>query len=173
MKPVSLPDHPASEEEYLHLLETCDAIDREIAEVEALTGAKAGECMDVRMEEDPDEQVQVTMNRLRYQLDRLRQLSMASGQAYFTRLDFTPSGQKPETWYLGRWGVLDPVTLTPVVVDWRSPAANLYYSGQIGRMDYEAPDGRVEGELTLKRMLTVKQRELISLFDSGIVSQEA
>jgi hypothetical protein len=35
--------------------------------------------MDVRMEEDPDEQVQVTMNRLRYQLDRLRQLSMASG----------------------------------------------------------------------------------------------
>ena len=160
MKPVSLPDHP-------------DAIDREIAEVEALTGAKAGECMDVRMEEDPDEQVQVTMNRLRYQLDRLRQLSMASGQAYFARLDFTPSGQKPETWYLGRWGVLDPVTLNPVVVDWRSPAANLYYSGQIGRMDYEAPDGRVEGELTLKRMLTVKQRELISLFDSGIVSQEA
>ena len=173
MKSVSLPDHPASEEEYLHLLETCDAIDREIAEVEALTGAKAGECMDVRMEEDPDEQVQVTMNRLRYQLDRLRQLSMASGQAYFARLDFTPSGQKPETWYLGRWGVLDPVTLTPVVVDWRSPAANLYYSGQIGRMDYEAPDGRVEGELTLKRMLTVKQRELISLFDSSIVSQEA
>ena len=173
MKQVSLPDHPASEEEYLHLRETCDAIDREIAEVEALTGAKAGECMDVRMEEDPDEQVQVTMNRLRYQLDRLRQLSMASGQAYFARLDFTPSGQKPETWYLGRWGVLDPVTLNPVVVDWRSPAANLYYSGQIGRMDYEAPDGRVEGELTLKRMLTVKQRELISLFDSGIVSQEA
>ena len=173
MKQVSLPDHPASEEEYLHLRETCDAIDREIAEVEALTGAKAGECMDVRMEEDPDEQVQVTMNRLRYQLDRLQQLSMASGQAYFARLDFTPSGQKPETWYLGRWGVLDPVTLTPVVVDWRSPAANLYYSGQIGRMDYEAPDGRVEGELTLKRMLTVKQRELISLFDSGIVSQEA
>ena len=173
MKSVSLPDHPASEEEYLHLRETCDAIDREIAEVEALTGAKAGECMDVRMEEDPDEQVQVTMNRLRYQLDRLRQLSMASGQAYFARLDFTPSGQKPETWYLGRWGVLDPVTLTPIVVDWRSPAANLYYSGQIGRMDYEAPDGRVEGELTLKRMLTVKQRELISLFDSGIVSQEA
>ncbi len=173
MKSVSLPDHPASEEEYLHLRETCDAIDREIAEVEALTGAKAGECMDVRMAEDPDEQVQVAMNRLRYQLDRLRQLSMASGQAYFARLDFTPSGQKPETWYLGRWGVLDPVTLTPVVMDWRSPAANLYYSGQIGRMDYEAPDGRVEGELTLKRMLTVKQRELISLFDSGIVSQEA
>lgn len=173
MKQVSLPDHPAAEEEYLRLQQACDTIGRETAEVEALTGAKAGECMDVRMEEDPDEQVQVTINRFRYQLDRLRQLHMAAGQAYFARLDFIPAGKAPETWYLGRWGVLDPLTLLPVVVDWRSPVANLYYSGQIGKMDYEAPDGCVEGELTLKRMLTVRQRELVSLFDSGIVSQEA
>ena len=173
MLSVKLPDHPAAEEEYLHLQQARDTIDREIAEVESLTGAKAGECMDVRMEEDPDEQEEVTIQRFTAQLDRLRQLTMASGHAYFARLDFTPSGSCPETWYLGRWGVLDPVALTPVVVDWRSPVANLYYSGQIGKMDYEAPDGRVEGELTLKRMLTVKERELVSLFDSGIVSQEA
>ena len=173
MKAISLPDHPAAAEEYARLQQTCDMIDREIAEMEALTGAKAGECMDVQMKEDPDEQEEVTMQRFRYQLDRLRQLSMAAGQAYFARLDFIPSGSRPETWYLGRWGVLDPVHLIPVVVDWRSPVANLYYSGQIGKMDYEAPDGRVEGELTLKRMLTVKQRELVSLFDSGLVSQEA
>lgn len=173
MAQIKLPDHPAAEEEYLHLQQACCTIDREIAEVEALTGAKAGVVMDVQMKEDPDEQEQVTIQRFRYQLDRLRQLNMARGQAYFARLDFIPSGRLPETWYLGRWGVLDPVALTPVVVDWRSPVANLYYSGQIGKMDYEAPDGRVEGELTLKRMLTVKQRELVSLFDSGIVSQEA
>ena len=172
MAQIKLPDHPAAEEEYLHLQQACGTIDREIAEVEALTGAKAGVVMDVQMKEDPDEQEQVTIQRFRYQLDRLRQLNMARGQAYFARLDFIPSGMQPETWYLGRWGVLDPVTLTPVVVDWRSPVANLYYSGQIGKMDYDAPDGRVEGDLTLKRMLTVKQRELVSLFDSGIVSQE-
>ena len=167
-----LPDHPAAQGEHLHLLGTCDSIDREIREVEALTGAKAGECMDVQMEEDPDQHEEVTMQLFRFQLDRLRQLAMARGQAYFARLDFIPRGSSPETWYLGRWGVLDPVTLTPVVVDWRSPVANLYYSGQIGKMDYVAPDGRVEGELTLKRMLTVRGRELVSLFDSGIVSQE-
>ena len=172
MESVRLPDHPAAAEEYLRLQQTCDAIDREIAEVEALTGAKAGVHMDVQMKEDPDQQEEVTLQLFRYQLDRLRQLSMASGQAYFARLDFTPSGCPPETWYLGRWGVLDPVTLTPVVVDWRSPVANLYYSGQIGPMDYEAPDGRVKGELTLKRMLTVRQRQLAALFDTGIVSQE-
>ena len=173
MEQTRLPEHPNAREEYLHLQETCDTIAREIAEVEALTGAKAGECMDVQMEEDPDQQEEVTMQLFRAQLDRLRQLHMVSGQAYFARLDFIPSGEGPETWYLGRWGVLDPVSLNPVVVDWRSPVANLYYSGQIGPMDYTAPDGRVEGELTLKRMLNVRGRELLSLFDSGIVSQEA
>ena len=173
MEKIVLPDHPAAREEYDHLLETCDAVDREIREVEALTGAKAGECMDVQMEEDPDQQEEVTVQLFRIKLDRLRQLHLASGQAYFARLDFIPAGEKQEIWYLGRWGVLDPVTLDPIVVDWRSPVANLYYSGQIGPMDYEAPDGCVRGELTLKRMLTVRNRQLISLFDTGIVSQEA
>ena len=173
MESVRLPEHPNAQEEYLHLRGTRDTIDREIHEVEALTGAKAGEVMDVQMKEDPDQQEEVTIQLFRFQLDRLRQLSMAAGQAYFARLDFIPAGGLPETWYLGRWGVLDPATLTPVVVDWRSQVANLYYSGQIGKMDYEAPDGRVEGELTLKRMLTVRDRQLLSLFDSGIVSQEA
>ncbi|MBO7662147.1 MAG: AAA family ATPase [Clostridia bacterium] len=173
MESVRLPEHPAAQEEYLRLQFSCDAIDREIRQVEELTGAKAGEHMDVQMKEDPDQQEEVTLQIFRTQLDRLRQLSMAAGQAYFARLDFIPAGKAPETWYLGRWGVLDPETLDPVVVDWRTPVANLYYSGQIGKMDYEAPDGRVEGELTLKRMLTVRGRELTGLFDSGIVAQEA
>ena len=43
MKPDILPEHPDAQEEYLRLQETRDAIDREIREVEALTGAKAGE----------------------------------------------------------------------------------------------------------------------------------
>ena len=173
MESVSLPNHPDAREEHLHLQGVRDVIDREIREVETLTGAKAGVSMDVRMKEDPDEQEEVTLQRFKTQLDRLRQLEMAAGQAYFARLDFIPEGCPPETWYIGRWGVLDPASLVPVVVDWRAPAANLYYSGQIGRMDYEAPDGRVKGELTLKRMLTVRQRQLLGLFDSGVVSQEA
>ena len=173
MEQTRLPEHPDAGAEYLHLQETCDTIGREIAEVEAMTGAKAGECMDVQMEEDPDQQEEVTMQLFRAKLDRLHQLAMAREQAYFARLDFTPAGASPETYYLGRWGVLDPGTLDPVVVDWRSPAANLYYSGQIGPMDYTAPDGQIRGELTLKRMVNVRGRELLSVFDTGIVSQEA
>ena len=172
MEQTNLPNHPDAEKEFRRLQWTCDVIDREITDLEALTGAKAGECSDVQMKEDPDQQEQVTMQLFQIQLDRLRQLGLASAQAFFARLDFIPAGCSPETWYLGRWGVLDPVTLDPVIVDWRSPVANLYYSGQIGPMDYEAPDGQVRGELTLKRMLSVRGRSLLSLFDSDIVAQE-
>ena len=120
MQQTRLPEHPAAQEEYLHLQQVRDAIEREIGEVEALTGAKAGVEMDVRMKEDPDQQEEVTMQLFQGQLDRLRQLNMARGQAFFARLDFIPEGSGSETWYLGRWGVLNPVTLDPVVVDWRS-----------------------------------------------------
>ena len=48
MESVTLPEHPSAKEEYLHLQQACDTIDREIREVEALTGAKAGVCMDVQ-----------------------------------------------------------------------------------------------------------------------------
>ncbi len=173
MSQSKLPGHPAAGAESVHLQQTQNLIDQEIAEVEALTGAKAGETSTVQMKEDPDQQEEVTLQLFQAQLDRLRQLTMARGQAYFSRLDFIPAGMAPETWYIGRWGVMDPVNLEPVIVDWRSPVANLYYAGQVGPMHYEAPDGTVQGELTLKRMLTVRGRELISLFDSGIVAQEA
>ena len=126
MVPVKLPEHPDAKEEYLHLQETCDTVDREIREVETLTGAKAGVEMDVQMKEDPDTPEEVAMQMFQAQLDRLRQLHLASQQAYFARLDFIPTGEEKETWYLGRWGVLNPVTLNPVIVDWRSPVANLY-----------------------------------------------
>ena len=42
MDRIILPEHPATQEEYAHLQETCDAIEREIRELESLTGARAG-----------------------------------------------------------------------------------------------------------------------------------
>ena len=64
MESVRLPEHPDAQAEYIRLQQTCDAIEREVREVEALTGAKAGECMDVRMEEDPDQQLATFLHEM-------------------------------------------------------------------------------------------------------------
>ncbi|HML47164.1 MAG TPA: RNA polymerase recycling motor HelD [Clostridia bacterium] len=103
----------------------------------------------------------------------LHNLHLARKQPYFTRVDFIPDDENnAKTYYIGKWGVIRAATLEQVVIDWRAPVANLYYSGQIGPMHYQAPDGEIRGELTLKRQLTVEDGELKSIFDTDVVSKD-
>lgn len=173
MEPYVLPNHPDSLAEAQHLAQTRRIVQSEIDKLEKDTGVGAEEERIIAVPADATMDEQVMMDILRMKVDSLHNLARSRHQAYFARLDFTPQGGTPETHYLGRWGVHDSTTLDVAVADWRSPVANLYYSGQVGPMDYEAPDGRIQGELTLKRMLTVEDDKLISLFDSGVVSQDA
>lgn len=168
-----LPDHPDSLAEAAHLAQTWEIIQNEIDKLEKETGIGAEEDRTVVIPEDDILQPQVLLNIMLMKVDTLHNLARARRQAYFAHLDFTPAGGTPQTYYIGRWGVYDSATLDVAVTDWRSPVANLYYSGQVGPMDYQAPDGSVQGELTLKRMLTVEGKQLLSLFDSGVVSQDA
>lgn len=168
-----LPDHPDSLQELAHLTDTRAVIEREIARMEEETGVGAEEERDVAVPYDDTVDEWVAADIFRMKLDTLARLARARHQAYFARLDFTPTGGSLETHYLGRWGVVRSDTSEIAVLDWRAPVANLYYSGQVGPMDYEAPDGRVTGELSLKRMLTVHDGELLGMFDSGLVSQDA
>ncbi|MDR0396028.1 MAG: UvrD-helicase domain-containing protein [Oscillospiraceae bacterium] len=113
----------------------------------------------------------------------LRNMRLASRQPYFTRVDFIPAsgaerGQS-RSYYIGKWGVTRGETYEQIVVDWRAPVANLYYSGQVGPMKYDAPgigDGDItviEGELTLKRQFGIQDGKLISIFDTGIAGSDA
>ncbi len=167
-----LPDHPDSLPELEHLTGTRRIIEQEIAWLEHETGVGAEEERTVVAPHDASVDDIVAADIFRMKLDTLARLGRSRHQAYFARLDFTPDGGEKATHYLGRWGVVNSDTNEIAVLDWRAPIANLYYSGQVGPMDYEAPDGRVTGDLSLKRMLTVRDGELLSLFDSGLVSQD-
>lgn len=108
---------------------------------------------------------------------RAKQLRMnlerATLSPYFTRVDFRPNDSAgAETHYIGKNGVIDRNTQDPVIVDWRSPVANLYYSGQLGPVSYHAPDGDVQGDLTLKRQLGIRSGVLESIFDTEVVSRD-
>jgi len=163
--------HPAAHEERAHLQNTLSAIAIEQTAADRELADAAIQLKNVRRD-DPDA---VPLREMLYaRADQLvRNLALAHRRPYFTRVDFIPSGSAPETHYIGKYGVLDSKTLDSVVVDWRAPIANLYYSGQVGPMHYEAPDGRVEGELTLKRQLTVENGELLGIFDTDVVAKDA
>lgn len=169
-----LPDHPAALMEAQHLSHTLAIIQGEIGKLEGELGVGVDEEREVAAPQaDMLDQEVVAINMFRMKLQTLHQLGLSRHQPYFSHLEFIPEGGVSETHYIGRWGVAKSPEYTVEVVDWRSPVANLYYSGQVGPMEYDAPDGTMRGELTLKRMLGIEDGKLTSIFDSGVVSQDA
>ncbi len=164
-------EHPAYGEEILYLNSTQEVIKRErkIAEAER-TEAETALAHARRF--DPDALPIREMLFARAE-QTLKNLAAARIKPYFTRIDFTEKGDVSRTYYIGKYGVLRSEDLEPQVIDWRAPVANLYYSGQIGPLKYSAPDGDVEGELTLKRQFGMEDGEIVSIFDTDIVAQDA
>ena len=168
--PITI-NHPAAQEELLHLDETKRVIEQE----QALSEGRRLRALDelaYAQAFDPDI---LPAREMIYSLaeHQHHNLGLALGKPYFTRIDFTEEQGDRQVYYIGKYGVLKSNSLEIQVVDWRSPIANLYYSGQIGPMQYTAPDGAVRGELTLKRQFGIERGELQTIFDTDVVSQDA
>jgi len=168
---MSVFEHPAYQAEQENLIRTLSVVEKEtfLAE-EELTDSER-ELKHARAY-DPDK---LPVREMLYAkaVSLLRTLALSAKKPYFTRIDFREDGKEKETLYIGKYGLTDTDSLKSVVVDWRAPLANLYYSGQLGRVNYTAPDGKVEGELTLKRQFDIEDGKLVSIFDTDIVSQDA
>ena len=89
-------------------------------------------------------------------------------QPYFSRIDFREYKREQESYYIGKFGLGDSKTGEEVVIDWRAPIADLYYSGTQGEAYYQSPVGVINGELSLKRKFLIKDGELKDAFDEGI-----
>lgn len=92
----------------------------------------------------------------------------AKEQPYFGRVDFRQYKRNMESFYIGKFGLGDFTKGEERVIDWRAPVAELYYSGTYGEAYYVAPEGVINGELTLKRKYLIKDGKLIDAFDEGI-----
>lgn len=87
---------------------------------------------------------------------------------YFGRIDFREHKKLGESIYIGKKGIINTKEGEEVVVDWRAPVADLYYSGTGGEASYKAPGGVISGVLTLKRKFLFKDGDIKEIFDEGI-----
>ena len=55
-----------------------------------------------------------------------------------------------------------------LIYDWRSPIANLFYDGEIGKVSYQSPEGEVACELLRKRQYKIVNRVLKNVFDNSM-----
>lgn len=89
---------------------------------------------------------------------------------YFGRIDFVYDGDDgAETLYIGPYGLRDKNTQTAWVYDWRSPIASMYYDFGIGNAHYEAPVGRLTGEIKDKRQIKIKDGRLEYVLSSSLL----
>lgn len=98
-------------------------------------------------------------------------LELLKRSPYFGRIDFKEDGLpagEAERIYIGLSTLLDNDTLEPVVYDWRSPIASMYYDYSLGKAQYPAPEGIVAGEILLKRQYKIENGHMKFMFDTGI-----
>lgn len=88
---------------------------------------------------------------------------------YFARIDFKFDEEDEfEKIYIGRSSLKKDNHQERYVYDWRSPIASVFYRFMTGKAFYDAPCGRVEGEINLKRQYEIKDGMLEYFFDADV-----
>ena len=104
--------------------------------------------------------------------NKLKNLNKAILVPYFARIDFKEDKKSNvQKIYIGKTGVFDK-DYEVVVTDWRAPIASIYYDGQLGKVEYECPDGIIEGNLSKKRVYTIENSELKDYQDIDITTND-
>ncbi|MSS11183.1 AAA family ATPase [Clostridium sp. WB02_MRS01] len=88
---------------------------------------------------------------------------------YFARIDFKFEDEDIfENIYIGRTSLKKDETNEFFIYDWRSPIASVFYRFVLGQAFYDAPGGRITGEVNLKRQYEISKGELEYYFDADV-----
>lgn len=81
-------------------------------------------------------------------------LAKLKDSPYFARIDFKDDEEEPIKLYIGRFSFSYENEI--LIFDWRAPVASMFYDYELGLAGYDAPAGRINGILTLKRQFKIK-----------------
>ena len=105
-------------------------------------------------------------------LNEKEALEKVLGKPYFARIDFERDGEKRELLYIGKTSLFNRETHDPIIVDWRSPVANVYYDGRLGQITYEVNEETLTGHLYKKRQYKIEAGELINYQDVDLTTND-
>lgn len=159
-------EHP----DYVHEQEKLAMIQKTITDEKAELIAKSRNYKKLSKEVITDPTV---FNQLmKIDQSRLEILETLINKPYFGRVDFCEIGKQTESYFIGKTSVDDAKTKKLLVLDWRAPLAGLYYSGDIGEVMYNSPEGLIIGDLYLKRQYEIVDGVLVNIFDKGLTPMD-
>lgn len=103
----------------------------------------------------------------------LQKVRLLMHQPYFAKvaLQFKP-GDAPKELYIGNAGISDD-NYKRLVVDWRSPVAEVYYNQENGPTSYKANGRTIDVDLKLRRQFDIDADRLNAYFDTTVAIQDA
>ncbi|MGX9133032.1 RNA polymerase recycling motor HelD [Rummeliibacillus sp. JY-2-4R] len=91
---------------------------------------------------------------------------------YFARIHFQKENEPAEKLYIGKTSLFDRETQEPIIVDWRSPVANVYYDGRLGDLTYEVNGEESKGHLFSKRQYKIEKGRLLEVRDIDLTTND-
>ncbi len=103
---------------------------------------------------------------------KLETVSKLLESPYFAKisLQFDPS-EEPESYYIGRAAISEKGP-NQLIVDWRSPIAEVYYNQEMGHTSYTVDDREIPVDLKLRRQFDLDRDKLISYFDTQLAIED-
>ncbi|GLC88043.1 RNA polymerase recycling motor HelD [Lysinibacillus piscis] len=99
-------------------------------------------------------------------------LEAVQKKPYFARIDFQKTGEAKELLYIGKTSLFHRETHEPIIVDWRSPVANVYYDGRLGDMEYDVRGEIHQGHLFAKRQYKIEDGQLLAIRDIDLTTND-
>ncbi len=101
--------------------------------------------------------------------NKIARLEKLIQSPYFARIDFKFEGDDIfEKIYIGRSSLMKDNSYDMFVYDWRSPIASVFYRFVTGQAFYDAPVGRITGEVSIKRQYEINKGVLEYFFDADV-----
>lgn len=113
---------------------------------------------------------QALLNQTNANMERMKQrrrLVRMLDTPFFGRVDFIyEEEEEPESFYIGIANFSENAGMTPLIYDWRAPVSGLFYDYDKGPACYEAPAGKLTGQIISKFQYKIRRGKMLYAFES-------
>lgn len=102
---------------------------------------------------------------------RIHSLENASDSPYFGKFTFIDEDGAEKEYCIGRTFLKNSET-EALITDWRAPISSIFYTYGIGPAEYEAPIGKINGNITQKKQIIINNKKLDKIFDTNFASND-
>ncbi|MDT8402726.1 MAG: AAA family ATPase [Bacteroidales bacterium] len=102
-------------------------------------------------------------------VEKKKRLQKLMDSPWFGRIDFKEKNEDEALpVYIGVHSYYDEEAKENIIYDWRAPVSAMYYDFEKGSAAWDAPGGRVEGEISLKRQYRIRGGRMEYMIDTSL-----